>query len=142
MQPYAELEQRFRRHSLLRDTTSMLQWDMMAMMPSGGAGARAEQLATLHLVCHELLTDPRLGDLLDAAEADDGLGPWQRANLAEMRRHWIHATALEPRLVEALTHAASRCEQLWRQARPAADYALVLPALREVLALVREAAAA
>ena len=142
MQPYAELEQRFRRHSLLRDTTSMLQWDMMAMMPSGGAGARAEQLATLHLVCHELLTDPRLSDLLDEAEADRGLGPWQRANLAEMRRHWIHATALEPRLVEALTHAASRSEQLWRQARPAADYAMVLPALREVLALVREAAAA
>src|SRR5262249_59720176 len=48
----------------------------------------------------------------------------------------------EPRLVEALTHAASRSEQLWRQARPAADYAMVLPALREVLALVREAAAA
>ena len=142
MQAYTELEQRFRRHSLLRDTTSMLQWDMMAMMPSGGAGARAEQLATLHLVCHELLTDPRLGDLLDAAEADGDLGLWQRANLAEMRRHWIHATALEPRLVEALSHAASRCEQLWRQARPAADYALVLPALREVLALVREAAAA
>ena len=142
MPAYADLEQHFRRLSLLRDATALLQWDMMAMMPSGGAAARAEQLATLHLVCHELLTAPQLADLLDAAEAEGGLGPWQQANLAEMRRNWIHATALDARLVEALSHAASRCEQLWRQARPAGDFALVLPALREVLALVREAAAA
>src|SRR5258707_1125758 len=142
MQPYPDLEQRFRRLSLLRDATAMLQWDMMAMMPAGGAAARAEQLATLHLVCHEQLTDPRLSDLLDAAEAEPGLAPWQRANLAEMRRGWVHATALDARLVEAMSRATNRCEQLWRQARPAADFALVLPALREVLGLVREAAAA
>ena len=94
MPAYADLEQRFRRLSLLRDATAMLQWDMMAMMPAGGAAARAEQLATLHLVCHEQLTDPRLSDLLDAAEAEPGLAPWQRANLAEMRRGWVHARRL------------------------------------------------
>src|SRR5262249_34575510 len=63
-------------------------------------------------------------------------------NLAEMRRASIHATALEPRLVEALSRANSRCEQLWREARPAADFARILPALRQGLGLVREAASA
>ncbi|MFO1062024.1 MAG: carboxypeptidase M32 [Dongiaceae bacterium] len=140
---YPELEQRFRRLGLLRDAMAVLHWDLAAMMPSGGAAARADQLANLQLVCHELLTDPRLAELLATAEAEAGaLDPWQRANLAEMRRAWVHAAALEPRLVEALSRANSRCEQLWREARPAADFVLILPALREVLALVREAAAA
>jgi carboxypeptidase Taq len=140
---YPELEQRFRRLGLLRDAQAMLHWDLAAMMPPGGAAARADQLANLQLVCHELLTDPRMSELLEAAEAEQGaLDPWQRANLAEMRRAWIHATALEPRLVEALSRANSRCEQLWREARPAADFARILPALREVLGLVREAASA
>ena len=59
-----------------------------------------------------------------------------------MRRQWAHATALNPGLVEALSKAASACEQVWRKARPAGDFALVKPALAELLARVREAAAA
>ena len=85
-QAYAELEQRFRRWSALRDAAGMLHWDMAAMMPEGGHGARAEQLAALGVVGHQMLSDPRNGDLLKDAAAKDGLGDWQRANLAEMRR--------------------------------------------------------
>ena len=39
------------------------------MMPPGGAPARAEQMAALSVLLHELRTDPALGDLLDEAEA-------------------------------------------------------------------------
>ena len=39
-------------------------------------------------------------DLLAAAEAEAaGLGPWQRANLREMRRRWRHAAAVPGDLV-------------------------------------------
>ena len=121
----------------------MLDWDQATMMPDGGAEARAEQLAALDVVCHGLLADPATGDLLSGAEdAARDLDPWQQANLGEMRRLWVHATALEPRLVEALAKTVGRTETLWRQARPAADFALVKPALADLLALVREAAAA
>ena len=90
-----------------------------------------------------MLADPAMADLLDEAESDRAnLDEWQHANLAEMRRQWAHATALNPRLVEALSKAASACEQVWRKARPAGDFALVKPALAELLARVREAAAA
>lgn len=140
---YAALEARFHRLSALGQAAAMLQWDMAAMMPPGGAEARAEQMAQLKLVCHEILADPALAELLAEAEAAaESLDPWQRANLHEMRRQWVHATALEPRLVEALSRAASRTEQLWREARPAADFARVASALTELLVLGREAAAA
>ena len=112
------------------------------MMPEGGASARGEQAAALAVVCHELLTDPALPDLLAGAEADNTLDDWQRANLREMRRHWLHATAVPADLVAALSKAGSACETAWRQARPAADFAAILPYLEQLLALVREVASA
>ena len=140
---YGELEKRFHRLYALRGATAMLQWDWAAMMPSGGAEARSEQLAAIKVVCHAVMSDPRTGELLDAAEAArGGLDAWQQANLAEMRRQWIHETALDGALVEALSRACSACEPVWREARPSGDFARVKPLLGEVLALVREAGAA
>ena len=139
---YGELERRFKRLYALRGAERMLDWDGAALMPAGGAEARSEQLATLGVLGHELLTESRTAELLAAAEAElDGDDAWRRANLKEMRREWRHATALDSAFVEALSKACRRCEMIWREARPKSDYALVLPALREVLDLTREAAA-
>jgi carboxypeptidase Taq len=140
--PYQALESRFRRLSALQEAAGMLGWDKSTMMPEGGAESRAEQLATLRVVCHEMLSDRALPDLLAAGEDQGGLDGWQRANLREMRRQWLHATAVPSDLVAALSRAANACEMVWRKARPANDFAAILPALRKLLALVREAAAA
>ncbi len=143
MTAYEELSKKFKRLHALQEAAGMLGWDMSAMMPAGGAEARTEQLATLSVVCHEILTDPNLDELFDRASAETkGLDSWTQANLAEMRRRWLHATALESDLVEALSKACKRCEMIWRQARPKSDFAAVLPALKEVLNLTRQAAAA
>ncbi len=139
--PYAELEARFKRLTSLREAAAVLHWDTAAIMPEGGAGARAEQLATLRVVCHEVLADPALPDLLDGA-GEENLERWQSANLREMRRQWRHATAIPADLVAALSKAASECEMVWRKARPASDFAMVLPHLERLLGLVRDKAAA
>src|SRR5260370_33611909 len=142
MTPYQTLETRFRRLGTLGEATAMLQWDSATLMPTGAAPARAEQTAALRVISHEILTQPDTDDLLAGAEAQNELDAWQRANVREMRRRGLHATALPPELVEALTKACSASEMAWRKARPAADFALVKPHLQKVLALVREAAAA
>ena len=142
MTSYQAIEKRFRRLGALQEASGVLQWDSAALMPERGAGARAEQLATMKVVCHEILTDPANGDLLAGAAAQNDLDDWQRANLREMRRAWLHATAVPGNLVDAASRAGSACEQLWRQARPASDFAMVLPALQRVLELTREIAAA
>src|SRR5581483_7766514 len=120
----------------------MLHWDTATLMPEGAASARAEQTAMLEVINHEILTAPETGDLLAGAEAQRALDPWQQANLREMRRQWLHATAVPTELVDALTKASAACEMVWRKARPAGDFAMVLPSLRQVLTLVREVAAA
>ena len=120
----------------------MLHWDMSVMMPPGGADARAEQISALKLISHAMLTDGRVGDLLSEAEQAPPVDFWQAANLREMRRLWRHTTAVDARLVEALSKASSRCEMMWREARPKSDFDAVSAALDEVLGLVREHAAA
>jgi len=143
MTAYTELEARFRRLGAVEEAIAMLHWDAAAMMPVGGAAARAEQLGTLRGIAHQLLTASQIADRLAAAEADaDALGAWQRANLREMRRRWRHAAAVPSDLVEASSHARSESESVWRAARPADDFAMALPGLEHVLALTRETAAA
>ena len=68
MTAYDRLEARFRRIAGVEQATAMLDWDAAAMMPAGGAAARAEQLATLKLVLHEQLVAADVADLLDRAE--------------------------------------------------------------------------
>jgi carboxypeptidase Taq len=143
MTAYHRLEACFRRLGLLGEAIRLLQWDAAAVMPEGGAGGRAEQLAALRLLAHELLTAPEIPELFAAAESEAAaLDPWQRANLREMRRRWQHEAAVPAELVAARSRAASECEMIWRQARKADDFSAVQPALERVLALTRELAAA
>ncbi|WP_207458591.1 carboxypeptidase M32 [Azospirillum sp. SYSU D00513] len=139
---YRELERRFHRIAAISDALGILGWDSQTMMPDGANDGRGEQTATLSVLAHELATDPRVGDWLEEAEGSAGLGGWQRANLREMRRSYLHATAIPAELVERTSKAISNCEMIWRSARADNDYAALLPSLKEVLACVREGAEA
>ncbi len=138
---YRDLERRFERMNLVRDAATVLEWDAATFMPDGGADARADQLATLRVLRHELLTDAALEDLLGRA-GDADLDAWERANLHEMRRERLHATAVPSSLVEARSQALSACEMRWRTARKDDDFAGLLSSFEEVLKLTREVAAA
>lgn len=140
---YQALTDRFRRLSALEDAMGLLSWDRSVMMPTGGAESRAETSATLAAFHHDLLVDGHVGDWLDEAEQYAAtLAPWDAANLREMKRHYIHATALSSELVEAFSRASSDCEQTWRAARAESNFALVQPKLTALLELVREVAQA
>jgi len=140
---YRDLERRFAQLSRLQDIAAMLQWDSAAMMPPGGAEPRAEQLAMIKVMAHEMLTDARTDDLIAGAAAETGtLDAWQQANLAEIRRNHLRATAVPADLVSAISLACSRCETVWRQARATSDFAMVLPFAEEQLRLIREQAQA
>ncbi|HEY5209110.1 MAG TPA: carboxypeptidase M32 [Stellaceae bacterium] len=140
--PYAALETRFARLGAIGEALGVLHWDAATNMPDGGAQSRGEQLATLKVIVHEGLTDPALTDLLAGAEGQNDLDPWQRANIAEMRRTVAHATAVPADLVAARSRACSEGEMVWRKARAASDFAAMLPALRTILGLTREVASA
>ena len=119
---YGELERRFARLNAVNRASAILNWDRSTMMPDGASEDRADQLATLNVIAHEIMVAPDMPDLLSRAdEAKAGLDPWQAANLREMRHAWLHAGALPADLVEARTRAASACEMAWREAKKNAE---------------------
>ena len=136
--PYVDLERRFARLSAVNRASAILGWDRSTMMPDGASEDRADQLATLNVVAHEMITAPDMPELLARAEENRAsLSRWQAANLREMRRSWVHENALPGDLVEARTRATSACEHVWREARKNADFKSLLPTLQEVLTLMR-----
>ncbi|MDR4308238.1 carboxypeptidase M32 [Chelatococcus sambhunathii] len=139
MSAYSDLAARFSRAAAISNAIGILHWDHAAMMPKGAAASRSESVALLAVLRHEMVTDPEIGDLIGEAEAADGLGEWERANLREIRRAYTIDTALPADLVAASSKATSVCEMTWRQARADSDFAALLPSLSEVLSLQRQA---
>lgn len=137
---YAQAEDRFRRIANVQGALAVLHWDSAAVMPAGGADARGEQIATLSVIAHDLLTAPDMGDLL-ASAGSVSLDPWQQANLREMERLWRHATAVPQALVEAIARQSHETELVWRRARGENDFKALAPRLQALLDLVRQVAA-
>lgn len=138
MSAYHELEILTREITQLKEISAIMGWDEACMMPAAAGDRRGEALASLASVVHERAINPRIGDLLDQAQgSNEPLDDWQRANLREMQRDWIEATAVPADLVRALAVASSRCEQTWREARADNDWATVRPLLETVVALSR-----
>jgi carboxypeptidase Taq len=140
MNAIARLNARFARIATVSEAAEMLGWDAAAVMPTGGAEARGDQLAVLAGVAHDLLTAPELADELAAAPSPED--PWEARNLALMRHAQRRATALPLDLVEAQERANTACERVWRDARAASDFKQVTPHLEEVVRLERERAVA
>ncbi|MEZ3500407.1 carboxypeptidase M32 [Pantoea sp. KPR_PJ] len=136
---YQQLSATFQRLSRFGHLMAVAGWDMQTMMPAGGSQARGEALAEMGVLRHEILTDPRVGELIKAAEQAD-LNDVERANLREMQRAWQQASLLPASLVEAKSLAGSRCEHAWREQRPANDWQGFSANLKEVVRLSREEA--
>lgn len=137
---YDHLAQAFNRLHHLEHLQAMAYWDQAAMMPPGGAEARAGALAELAAAMHQRRTDPAMQTALAAAQVEP-LTDHQAANLREMGREWRAANALPEALVQRGQWATSRCEHAWRAQRPANDWAGFLVNFREVVAVAREEAA-
>ena len=136
---YQQLSATFQRLSRFGHLMAVAGWDMQTMMPTGGSQARGEALAEMGVLRHEILTDPRVGELIQEAEQAD-LNDVERANLREMQRAWQQASLLPASLVEAKSLAGSRCEHAWREQRPANDWQGFAANLKEVVRLSREEA--
>jgi carboxypeptidase Taq len=134
---YERLKERLATISDLRSTKSLLFWDQQTYMPGGGVEGRAEQMATLSRLSHELLTDSDTVRLLDAAgEPEPSSEEW--ALLRRARREYDRATKLPAELVAETSRVTSMAEPAWVQAREESDWSLFAPHLEKVLSLERE----
>jgi carboxypeptidase Taq len=136
-----ELRERIARLRRLEAITRVLEWDEETYRPSAAAGNRAEQLALLESLRHDLLADDRLGDLIEQTAEQAAGDARTLAELKRLRRLRRTALALPHRLVVAFAEARSRCLAAWEEARDREDYRIFAAAFEPLLTLLRERAA-
>jgi len=100
---------------------SICGWDQAAVMPSGGAEARAGAMAELNVHIHQLMTKPELADWIAEAE-QEALSGEQTSILREFKRQYRNANVLPSDLVEAKSLAGAKCEHAWRTQRKENDW--------------------
>ena len=124
----------------LKNVAQLLDWDQQTMMPPGGAPARAETVATVQKISHEMFVSDETGRLIEAAEAHlDGAPPdSDEASLVRVTsRQWDKARRVPAQLAADLARAASVGHQAWVLAREASDFAAFVPYLERNFELIR-----
>jgi carboxypeptidase Taq len=139
--PFDELQRRLGEISDLDRASYLLAWDQETKMPPLGAPARAEQLATLTRIAHELATSPEIGVLLDRLrEREESSDPesFEASLIRVTRRDYAKQRRVPSDLRAEMTRAGSLGYGAWLEAREAADFGLFLPHLERRLELTKQ----
>src|SRR5436309_2220414 len=114
--PLEQLHERMAALADLRNVSQLLDWDQQTMMPPRGAAARAETVATVQQISHDMFVSDDTGRLIEAAAAGlDGARPdSDEASLVRvLRRRWEKARRMPRRLAADMARAASVGHQAW-----------------------------
>ncbi|HEY7297279.1 MAG TPA: carboxypeptidase M32 [Xanthobacteraceae bacterium] len=137
----AELRHRLLEIADLESAASVLGWDQATYMPAAGAQARGRHGALLRRLAHERSVDAQLGRIIDA------LAPWAESLPADSteaslvrvaRRDFEKARRVPAEFVARSNAHASASYDAWTRARPANDFAAMVPFLEKTLDLSRE----
>jgi carboxypeptidase Taq len=137
---FEELRRRLAEIDDVGRSAALLAWDQQVMMPPRGAPGRAEQLATLRRLAHDLFTAPEIGRLLEELEpfeAEHAYDSFEASLVRVTRRDYEKALKVPGELRAEMSRAAALAIPVWVEARETNDFAKFLPALRENLELRR-----
>jgi carboxypeptidase Taq len=135
-----QLKRRLEKITDLERVGRLLNWDQQTMMPPAGFKHRADHLATLRRLQHELLIDDETGRLLDELrplgdsleyDSDDA------ALIRMTRRDFDKAVRVPTDLSAEMTHAAAKARPVWVAAKAESDFKQFLPALERNFELRR-----
>lgn len=138
--PLEQLRERMAALADLRNAAKLLEWDQQTMMPPCGAAARAEAVATVQRISHEMFVSGQTGRLIEAAAAHlDEIAPESdEASLVRVtRRDWDKARRVPSELAAEMARASSVGHQAWIQARENSDFESFRPYLEHNFQLVR-----
>jgi carboxypeptidase Taq len=142
---YTDLIKRVKDAQILSSCASLLGWDERTYMPRRGSAHRAEQMALLARLTHEMMTAPMIGYLLQEVETSPLLKHSQSevaANVREIHRSYDRAVKIPRELVEEIARVTTRGQQVWQEARRDNDFAAFRPWLEKIVDLKRQEAEA
>jgi carboxypeptidase Taq len=124
----------------LRNASHLLGWDQQTMMPPRGGPARADSLATLGRISHEMFVSARTGRLLEAAAAElnGGTDDSDDSRLVRVtQRNWEKARKVPSELAAEIARAGSIGQEAWIEARKNSDFGAFAPYLEHNLELAK-----
>ncbi|WP_034385697.1 carboxypeptidase M32 [Deinococcus sp. YIM 77859] len=137
---WAEVQQRWQELADLGGIGSLLGWDQSTYLPAGAAAGRARQRALLSRLRHERATDSTYGRLLEELSDRDDLTPVQARMVAVARKDFEEATRFPSEFVAEFSRHTGESYAAWAEARPANDFARMVPYLEKTLDLSLQAA--
>jgi len=127
----------------LQQIDGLLSWDQQTMMPPKATTARAEQMAALESLVHELFTSEKTAVLLakcESALADAAPDSDEVRLVRVTRRDYDKETKIPATLVEELARHQALSHEVWVRARRENNFSLFAPALEKMFALTRQKA--
>jgi len=124
----------------LDNILAVLSWDQEVEMPVDGADFRAQQIATLSGMQHEISTSKEYVDVLEKLRKDESLDFKQKRNIEESWRVLSKSRKLSREFKERESRTTSEAYQAWIKARQENSFVIFAPKLKEVVDLQREKA--
>ncbi|MDR1390473.1 MAG: carboxypeptidase M32 [Treponema sp.] len=132
----ARLRQIDNERMLLARSAAVLQWDQEVGLPEKAVEYRAEQIAQIEGLAHDLLVRNETGDLLDGAAASaDAAWPAETAAdfLRIMRRDYERAVKLPSDFVRSCAREEALSQAAWIAARKSNNFAAFAPHLQKMI---------
>lgn len=118
--------------------SAVLMWDQETYMPAGGADFRAGQLATLSGLHHDLITSPKLEELVKQLIDDKSLSPEQHKNVEVTLKDLTKKKKYTTAFVEKQSLAVSRAFNSWQDAKKKNDFKIYANDLEALINLKKE----
>jgi carboxypeptidase Taq len=122
---------------------SLVGWDMETMMPPKAIGLRSQQLALLSRIEHKMVTDPKMGILLEKIVRHpkyDKLDDVQKRNVYLMKKRYDEQTKLPEALVAETAKQRAITVDIWKKAKAAKNFSMFKPELEKLVDLRQKAA--
>ncbi|MGY5860235.1 MAG: carboxypeptidase M32 [Candidatus Thorarchaeota archaeon] len=141
MESYGKLLEKTKTAIQFQTAIGIVQWDMHTMIPPRALQQRADQLAVMSKILHQLTTDSEIGVLLADIEPNIGtLDQYQRREVELVRQNWKLQSALPEKLVHDEVKQRSIATTAWHKAKAASDWKIFQPELEKLLSISGERA--
>jgi carboxypeptidase Taq len=114
---YRQYKSHFRKIADVKYAIALLQWDQETYMPPKGAGFRAQQIASLSEIAHNLFTQETTANLLLELSSRDDLIPDEMKNIELSLYDYNRQRKLPAKFVRTLSETVSKSYESWLRAR-------------------------
>lgn len=143
MESYEGLMAKWKELMVLQSAGGIVYWDMETKMPPRGIQLRSQQLALLQKIGHQMLTDPEIGQLIEAIKCHENyetIDDIQKRNVHLAKKYYDEATKLPEELVVETARQSAITVNTWKKAKAAKDWEMFKPDLKKLFDLKVKAA--